>query len=149
MDSALAGAAVGGLLGIAGTILGGFFESKKLKQERFAEREHGFEVAQVGYRACYRKFLDNVATFQRKGAPGPGSGEQAIDADTLLRNFREAAFIGDPEVIEELERYWPNKQRATSEPPTEPPPASLEAAMFQHGSRSLAQQLSHVKRHSQ
>jgi hypothetical protein len=141
MDSAVGAAAVGGFFGIGGTMLGTYSESKKLKQERFTEREHSFEVAQVGYRACYRKFLDNIAAYQGSGPPGPDSGEGAIDAGMLLSNFREAAFTGDPEIVEELEKYWPAEKRAKHEPPTQVPPKSLESAMFRHCARSLKQQL--------
>jgi hypothetical protein len=129
----LGDASLAGLFALAGSFIGSQTELRKLNKQRFIDREEGFERAQIGYRACYRKFLDNLDGYR--------SGKADVDVATLLSNFREAAFTGDPIVLAELEAFWPPERRAEQEPPSGPPPKSLESAMFQHGSRSLKQQL--------
>ena len=121
--------AIAGVTALFGGVAGSRYELKKIKAERFNEREKDFERAQGGYRACYRKFLVNI------------DGHRKVGVATLLDNFWEASFAGDPKVIQELERYWPAERRAAGETPEGPPPKALLEAMRQHGSRSLAQQL--------
>jgi hypothetical protein len=134
MDVSLAEAvipgAIAGATALGGAFFGSRYELKKVKAERFNEREKDFERAQGGYRACYRKFLVNIDGHRGK-----------VNVATLLDNFWEASFAGDPEVIQQLEEYWPADKRAGGEAPQGPPPKALLEAMRQHGSRSLAKQL--------
>jgi hypothetical protein len=58
---------------------------------------------------------------------------------TLLENFWEATFTGDPNVIKELEGYWSAEQRAEGILPDKSPPRSLFEAMRLHGARSLSE----------
>lgn len=108
--------------------------------ERFSERESSFEVAQSGYRACYRKFLVNVAACHGAGKGIPLDGQPRADVTTLLDNFWEASFAGDPAVITGLEAYWSAEQRAAGKPPAKAPPLALLEAMRKHGIRSLKEQ---------
>lgn len=120
-------------------------ELKKLQVERFNQRERDFEKALGGHRACYRKFLVNVAAFHaqaraRKDEDKEEKGKK-VTLDTLLDNAWEVTFIGDPLVVRELESYWTAEDRAKGQPPGAEPPKALVDAMLAHGSRSLDQQL--------
>lgn len=133
-------ALVVGAFGLLGAFLGSKYQLRKLNAERFNEREHSFEVAQTGYRACYRKFLVNVSACHGAGSGIPLEGKDKTDVATLTDNFWEASFCGDPDVIHELEEYWPPDQRADGKPPPKSPSKRLLEAMRLHGSRSLKEQ---------
>jgi type II secretory pathway pseudopilin PulG len=135
-DAALA-VIVGALAGLGSGALAGFIASRQFRAERFKEREQRFETAQIGYRHCYRKFLVNVAACHGGGRGIPLEGQARVGVTTLVDNFWEASFTGDPTVIRELEAYWPAAARANGEPPEPSPPDALLEAMRLHGIRSL------------
>jgi hypothetical protein len=64
-------------------------------------------------------------------------GQKQADATTLLENFWEASFTGDPAVIAQMDAYWPADQRAAGKPPAKSPPPALLEAMRKHGIRPL------------
>ncbi len=141
-------AAVWGVVGtVAAALIGllsGYatyrYQRRHLSDERFAERETSYERAQSGYRACYRKFLVNVAACHGVGSGFRLEGQGQVDVSTLLDNFWEASFTGDPQVIAEMENYWPAEDRETGKPPAPTPPRELLEAMRKHGIRSLKEQ---------
>jgi hypothetical protein len=136
-------AIVAGIFALVGAGYGSRHELKKVTVERFNERERDFERAQVGYRACYRKFLTNIAAFH---ADSPGEDGIKPSFATLLDNFWEASFTGDPGVIYQLEEYWPAANRANGDPPSKTPPEALLQAMRNHGSRSLSEEIEFRKK---
>ncbi len=136
MDPLWAGL-VGAVAGIASGIISSRAQLSQHRAERFTEREQKFETAQFGYRLCYRKFLVNVAACYRGGRGIPLDGQDTVDATTLLDNFWEASFTGDPTVIRELDAYWPAEARANGDLPAKTPPNALLEAMRLHGVRSL------------
>jgi hypothetical protein len=134
---ALIAGAAGILSGLITGVLSSRYEARKFREERFSAREQGYEKAQGGYRACYRKFLVNVAACHGAGYGIPLKEQEKVDVDTLRVNFLEASFTGDPAVTRELEAYWPPDQRAESKLPGKSPPNSLLEAMRRHGMRPL------------
>lgn len=137
---ALAGAIAGSVFGLISGAVASMFALKRLRVERFTEREKRFEIAQGGYRQCYRKFLVNVSACHSGRKGFPLEGQEKTDVTTLLDNFWEASFTGDPVVISELERYWPAEARGRGELPDQTLPDSLLEAMRLHGIRSLKDQ---------
>jgi hypothetical protein len=133
---------IAGVFALVGAGYASRRELRKVSVERFNERERDFERAQGGYRACYREFLTNVAAYH---AQAPGASGKTVTLATLLDNFWEASFAGDPLVIKEMKAYWPAEARAGGEAPGEETPDGLLQAMLAHGSRSLDEQLN-VKR---
>jgi type II secretory pathway pseudopilin PulG len=137
MDDAALAVIVGAVAGLGSGALTGFVASRQFRAERFKEREKRFETAQTGYRHCYRKFLVNVAAVHGGGRGIPLDGQTEVGLTTLVDNFWEASFTGDPNVIRELEDYWPAAARKNGEPPDPSPPDALLEAMRLHGVRSL------------
>lgn len=134
---ALIAGSAGILSGLVTGVLSSRYEARKFREERFSAREQGYEKAQGGYRACYRKFLVNVAACHGASYGIPIEGHENVDVDTLRVNFLEASFTGDPSVTQELEAYWPPDQRAEGKLPDKTPPSSLLEAMRRHGMRPL------------
>lgn len=134
------GTIVAALIGLASGYATYRYKLSQHSVERFAERETSYERAQGGYRACYRKFLVNVAACHGAGKGIPLKGQERADVTTLLDNFWEASFTGDPAVISEMEAYWPAEQRAAGELPDKVPPEGMLEAMRNHGIRPLKEQ---------
>lgn len=133
-------ALVTGVLGLVGGYAAALYKTKERREERFTEREKNFETAQTGYRACYRKLLVNIAACHAEAKGIPLKDQEKADMTTLLSNFWEASFTGDPEVIRELDEYWPQEDRANGNLPDQSPPLTLLEAMRLHGSRRLEDQ---------
>lgn len=141
MDEVLVTVIGGGLFTLLGAVIGGWFKTRQFKAERYREREQGFEKAQVGYRACYRKFLVNLAAVHGigDGFQGKDGTRKPVDFAVLQSNFLEAKGCNDPIVVEELEAFWPAEARERGDLPPQHAPESLEAAMRDHGSRTLGE----------
>jgi hypothetical protein len=149
MDEVLVTVIGGGLFTLLGAVIGGWFKTRQFKAERYREREQGFEKAQTGYRACYRKLLVNLSAAHGVGAgfQGKGGTGKPVDLAVLQSNFLEAKGCNDPIVVEELDAFWPAEVRERGDLPPQHAPESLEAAMRDHGSRTLAEHEALVAEH--
>lgn len=139
MDPTVLKAFVAGGFTVLGIVIGWLFKERRFKAQRFREREKSFERAQEGYRPCYRKFTINLAAAHGVGKGFKEDGEtMAVDFSVLRENFFEARGCNDPVVVTELDEFWPREILERGDIPTmKSVPASLDAAMRDHGSRSL------------
>jgi hypothetical protein len=69
------------IAGVVGLVVGGWVKGRQFKAERYREREQGFERAQVGYRACCRKFLIKLSAVHGNGAGFQEKDGSRRDAD--------------------------------------------------------------------
>ena len=137
VSEGVGGAIAGSVTALVAGGVGIVTERFKHDRERLKLREAGFERAQTGYRACYRKFLDAVAACLNAEQDGELKPDQERK---LYENFDEAVLAGDPLVAKKLLAYWPSERRGARQLPEEMPPASLVKAMVEHGSRTVHQQ---------
>jgi hypothetical protein len=139
MDETVVKVVGAGLFTVLGTVIGWWFKERRFKAKRYREREQSFEKAQEGYRPCYRKFSINLAAAHgvATGFREKDSTPMQVDFSVLQENFLEAKGCNDPIVVEELDAFWPAEVRERGELPPKSIPASLDAAMRDHGSRTL------------
>lgn len=152
MDETVVKVVGAGLFTVLGTVIGWWFKERRFKAKRYREREQSFEKAQEGYRPCYRKFSINLAAAHGVGTGFREKGNEPVEVDfsVLQENFLEAKGCNDPIVVEELDAFWPAEVRARGDFPPKNIPPSLDAAMLDHGSRTLEEHenliASHKKR---
>jgi hypothetical protein len=140
MDPNVVKAIIAGGFTVLGIVIGWWFKERRFKAQRYREREQSFENAQEGYRPCYRKFTINLAAAHGVGEGFREQGGEPVEVDfSVLRdNFFEARACNDPLVVEKLDSFWPPEVLERAALPTaKSVPASLDAAMRDHGSRTL------------